>query len=116
MDATLPESALPAWRAYLAMERSKREHFALLEALDAKRRRGQTETFAEHARLATLLAEHDGRVAEFRAAVSELRRQDPDAQRVLIEHITRFNSEREEDRGSTLHRSSEEGSEWPTNH
>lgn len=87
----LPASALPAWRAFRAMQASKTEHLEFLEHLNAKYEAGGTPSFAESRRLAQLLEIHDQRVAAFSAAMKALAAGDPDSSRRLIDCLSTLN-------------------------
>lgn len=93
MKQTLPDAALPAWNAYLAMGESKRKHFGYLEELETKYEYGGARTIAESRRLEGLLKEHDKQVTEFRQAIKALQVEDVGAHQALIEHITLLNAE-----------------------
>ncbi len=93
MKQTLPDAALPAWNAYLAMEASKREHFSYLEELETKYKYGGSRTIAESMHLEGLLKKHDKQVAAFRQAIKTLQAEDAGAHQALIEHITMLNAE-----------------------
>ena len=90
--APLPEAALPAWRAYEAMLRSKDDHFSFLARLEDKYRDGGRRTLAESRRLEQLLAGHDLRVRAFRAALAALQRSDLAAHQALVEHLRLSNA------------------------
>ncbi len=91
--APLPDPALPAWRAYEAMLKTKEAHFSFLEALETKYRDGGRRTLAEGRRLEQLLAEHDAQVRAFRQSVAALQQEDLAAHHALLMHISRANSD-----------------------
>ena len=93
MKTTLPDSALPAWEAYQAMQRTKQTHFDLLALLEAKRERRQRPTLAEELRLKQLLKAHDEQVAAFRAELKTLRERDLAEFETLIKHFKLLNTE-----------------------
>ena len=89
----LPDAALPAWRAYEAMLRTKDAHFSFLEELEAKYRDGGRRTLAEGRRLEQLLAAHDAQVRAFRQSVTALQQEDIAAHHALLTHIRRANAD-----------------------
>ncbi|MDX1606014.1 MAG: hypothetical protein R3202_07450 [Candidatus Competibacterales bacterium] len=83
----LPQAALPAWRAYRAMELSKQQHFDYLQQLeDNYSRYGQPSPREEQHR-STLLAAHDRRVRNFRSELARLRVSDPAAFAALVQRL-----------------------------
>ncbi len=91
MNNDLPPAARPAWQAYCAMQDSKRRHFDYLQYLEDKYSRYGQPDEAEEQRRSTLLAEHDGRVGEFRAALATLKQDDPEAFAELVRELAREN-------------------------
>lgn len=89
MDGKLPPAALPAWQAYGAMQDSKQRHFDYLRYLEEKYGRHGRPDEAEEQRRGALLAEHDARVGEFRAALDALKQADPDAFARLVRELAR---------------------------
>ena len=89
----LPDAALPAWRAYVAMIETKDAHFSCLEELETKYRDGGRRTLAEGRRLEQLLAKHDAQVHAFRQSVAALQREDLAAHHALLMHIRRANAD-----------------------
>lgn len=90
---SLPDAALPAWRAYEAMLETKNAHFSCLEALETKYRDGGRRTFAESRRLEQLLTEHDAQVRTFRQSIAALQKQDLAAHHALLLHIRNANAD-----------------------
>ena len=80
----LPETALPAWRAWNALCASKEQYFTRLSALEERRRAGGGASLAEQLHLEQLLKTHTQRTAEFRAAVTALAGKDPAAHAQLV--------------------------------
>jgi len=66
------------------MAGTKTAHLDLLTRIEERRRDGRAPTLAESLRLQTLLDAHDTAVAEFSAALAELRSGDPDALPALM--------------------------------
>ena len=92
MESDLPEAALPGWKAFKAMEQSKRRYFSYLETLERKYEDGGIRMLAEDVQLDALLKEHDRQVAEFGKSVKALGAEDPVAQKALIAHMTALNT------------------------
>lgn len=86
----LPEAAQPAWQAYRAMERTKREHIELLTRIEQRERHGGPRSFAEQVRLDRLLEAHDDAVLRFRRAMQELAG-DKTAHGLFLEHLQKHN-------------------------
>ncbi len=86
----LPESAQPAWQAYRAMERTKRQHIDLLKRIEQRERHGGPRTFAEQVRLDRLLEAHDEAVLRFRRAMQVLA-DDKTAHGQFLEHLQKHN-------------------------
>lgn len=80
----LPAQALPAWRAWVQMQRSKRNHFAFMRDLEDKYppKSGQKPALAEGLHLQALLDIHDEKVKAFSAAMQEIN--DPETRMALI--------------------------------
>ncbi len=89
----MPAEARPAWDAYLAMEKSKQEHFNALQSLEVKYQEGGGRTLAEAAHLESLLAVHDERVRTFRRLTKNLQTTDLVAYQALIQQITLINTD-----------------------
>lgn len=89
MDNELPAAARPAWQTYRAMQDSKQRHFEYLRYLEDKYSRYGRPDEAEEQRRRALLAEHDARVGEFRAALAALKQTDPDAFARLVSELAR---------------------------
>ena len=87
----LPAAAGEAWRAYNAMESSKKRHFDLLRGLEEKYAKYGRANAEERARLARLLADHDEQVGRFRSAVCELKERDPKAHSALVNYLAALN-------------------------
>ena len=84
LPAELPLAARDAWLAYRSMLDSKQAHYGYLESLDRKYRLGGMRTFAERARLETLLAAHDLCVKKFACEIKSLAAADIRARDVLL--------------------------------
>lgn len=80
----LPPAAEPVWQAYRAMQLSKRQHFEYLQHLEERYHPYGSPGATEQRRLQTLLDVHDARVEQFRAALAQLRDQNPDAFAILL--------------------------------
>lgn len=80
----LPDRALPAWRAYEAMTRSKEQHFAYLKELEEKYSRYGSPSSSEQAERERRLAAHDACVTAFKVALQTLRIDDPAAYGALV--------------------------------
>ncbi len=93
MTENLPDAALPAWNAYRAMEKSKREYFGYLSELESKYEYGGSRSTYENDRLERLLEQHDAQVTGFRRAMMRLKAEDAGAHRALIEQIKLLNAE-----------------------
>ena len=89
-EAALPKTALPAWDAYLAMERTKNEHVELLSAIERREQHGGPRSLAEQVRLDRLLEAHDEAVGRFRRAMQVLAEDKP-AHAALLLHLQRHN-------------------------
>lgn len=94
MSENIPDAAIPAWNAYLDMEKSKQAHFNLLAKLESNYQQHGSRTLAENASLENLLSEHDECVQCFRRLTKELQTTDLYAYQALIEQITLINADR----------------------
>lgn len=90
MESDLPETALPSWNAFQAMEQSKRQYFSCLEQLERKYENGGTRLLTEEVELESLLAIHDRRVADFSQSVKTLGIEDSEAHKALIARMAAF--------------------------
>jgi len=89
LTVDLPQSAEPAWHAYLAMGESKAKYFTLLSRIDQRARDGgEPTTLAESVLLEKLLGEHSASVHRFSAAMAAVT--DPAAREALIREISVF--------------------------
>ncbi len=86
----LSEAAQPAWQAYRAMERTKREHLSLLTRIEQQERHAGPRSLAEQVRLDRLLEAHDEAVQRFRRAMQELAG-DKAAHAAFLEYLQRHN-------------------------
>ena len=93
MVDSMPAAAESAWKAYLAMEKSKEAHFNLLEKLDGKYRDNGSYTLYEQTQLSRLLNEHNERVTSFGRLTKTLQTTDLAAYQALIARITLVNSD-----------------------
>lgn len=80
----LPETARPAWEAYVAMSQSKEIYFSFMVELDQKYKQGGEPTIAENLKLEQLLAEHDKKVTAFNKAMQSMQDMDVDTRNALI--------------------------------
>lgn len=80
----LPETARPAWEAYVAMSQSKEAYFSFMVELDQKYKQGGEPTIAENLKLEQLLAEHDKKVTAFNEAMQSMQDMDADIRNALI--------------------------------
>ncbi len=101
MSTELPATALAAWDAFLAMDRSKQRHFGYLEELEAKYERDGAGSATEKARLRELLDRHDECVRQFRRQADRLREHDIGGHRALLERIKVWNSPPPKSRASS---------------
>lgn len=78
--------------AYNAMETTKRRHFDYLNKLESKRKKFNLEaTSAEQALRASLLADHDQTVKNFKAEAQRLQSVSPEAHLSLFKYIGLLN-------------------------
>ncbi len=91
MIEPLPPVAGEAWLAYNAMETTKHRHFQLLQGLERKYGKHGSANAEERAWLERLLADHDEQVAQFSAAMRELKGRDPVAHMALVNYIAAVN-------------------------
>ncbi len=92
LDDPTRESVADALLAYNAMETTKRRHFDYLNLLEAKRKKfNLSPTQEEQGLLASLLADHDQTVKEFKVQSQSLLLADADAHRSLFGYISVLN-------------------------
>lgn len=91
MSVDLPEAAVPAWEAYMAMEQTKQRHLSYLKELAERHRDGGSRTIPESVYLEKLLEAHSQQVKVFRKEMADLVHADLAAHAQLIDYIKAFN-------------------------
>ena len=91
VSVNLPDAAVSAWEAYLAMEKSKQRHLNYLKELAERHGDGSSRTIPESVFLDKLLNAHDQQVKLFRKEMADLVRTDLAAHSQLIDYIKAFN-------------------------
>ena len=92
-DYSLPESALPAFQAYNAMEATKERHLRYLKILEGKYEKYGEPSEVENEFIAQLLRDHDQMVSSFKDTMRKLRSQHEVAHKQLLTYITLLNDQ-----------------------
>lgn len=89
----LPESAMPAFQSYNAMEATKERHIRYLKMLEEKYEKYGNSSESENEFLALLLSDHTRMVSMFNDAMSALRDQDEEAHQSLLNYLAHLNDQ-----------------------
>ena len=90
---SLPESALPAFQSYNAMEATKERHLRYLKMLESKYQKYGNPSDIDNDFLILLLSDHSKMVSMFNSAMKALRDQDEEAHQELLNYLTHLNDQ-----------------------